>query len=160
MYLLFLVQNDQLIPDYPMYSFGVDIVPTSLDREWYETPSKLSEPLFTITQTQLARNISDDKFRPGMVPEQQPLPPCEFCKDNQNLNKINRRYWRWEHWGGWKEEGLLTICKSAFIRRCQGLWIQNLHNQPSKRRTFSHITCENYITFTFLSLSEDIYIWI
>lgn len=78
------------------------------------------------------------------------FPPC-VLQDKQKRNKINRRYW-----GRKKGEALITICKCAYICRCQGPCIQNLHKQSSKRRTFSHITCENYLTHFLACL--DIYI--
>lgn len=46
MHLLLLVQNDQLIPDPPVYSFGVDISTTSLGREGDETPLAFPNQLY------------------------------------------------------------------------------------------------------------------
>lgn len=46
MHLLLLVQNDQLVPDPPVYSFGVDISTTSLGREGDETPLAFPNQLY------------------------------------------------------------------------------------------------------------------
>lgn len=60
--------------------------------------------------------------------------------------KISKRGRYWERWWGGKAP--ITICKRAYICRCQGLWIQNLHNQPTnqKENIFSHNMWKLYYT--------------
>lgn len=66
--------------------------------------------------------------------------------------KMSKRGRYWERW--WRVRLQLPSANvhiSAGVRVCE--FKISITNQPNKRRTFSHITCENYITLPFLSLS-------
>lgn len=66
--------------------------------------------------------------------------------------KISKRGRYWERWWGVRLQlPSANVHISAGVRVCE--FKISVTNQPTKRRTFSHITCENYITLPFLSLS-------
>lgn len=139
MHLLLLTQNDWLILNHPAYSLRADVF-TSF-RRGDETHSNLSEPKGSWFKT-TGKRESD----------------LRICQYNSlfflpvNSEKINKRWRYWEGWWGIRLQlPSANVHISAGVRVCE--FKISITNQPTKRRTFSHITCENYITLPFLSLS-------